>query len=64
MERENVELYPYQSCYLIFKRYIFLKRKESKHISFNRLKAFIKNVANTENQIASRKQEVDIYYKK
>ena len=32
---------------LIFKRYIFLKRKESKHISFNRLKAFIKNVKNT-----------------
>ena len=28
----------------IFKLYIFLKRKESKHISFNRLKAFIKNV--------------------
>ena len=27
---------------LIFKRYIFLKRKESKHISFNRLKALLK----------------------
>ena len=49
---------------LIFKCYIFLKRKESKHISFNRLKAFIKNVENTENQIASRKQKVDIHYKK
>ena len=43
MERENSELYPYHNI-LIFKRYIFLKRKESKHISFNRLKVFIKNV--------------------
>ena len=48
---------------VIFKRFIFLKRKESKH-SVNRLKAFIKNVGNTENQIASRKQKVDIRYKK
>ena len=38
---------------LTFKCYIFLKRKEGKHISFNRLKAFIKNVENTGNQIAS-----------
>ena len=33
---------------LLFKRYIFLKRKESKHISVNSLKAFIKNAKNTE----------------
>ena len=49
---------------LLFKCYIFLKRKESKHISFNRLKAFIKYVENTDNQIPSRKQKVDIHYKK
>ena len=46
---------------LLFKCYIFLKRKESKHIGFNRLKAFIKYVENTDNQIASRKQKVDRY---
>ena len=38
--------------------------KERKHIGFNGLKAFIKNVENTENQIASRKQKADIHYKK
>ena len=48
---------------LIFKRYIFLKRKESKYISFNSLKVFIKNVEITENQIASRKQKVDTLQK-
>ena len=48
---------------LILKRYIFLMRKERKHIRFNKLKAFIKNVENTENQIASRKQKLDIHYK-
>ena len=48
---------------LLFKRFIFLKRKERKHVGFNGLKAFIKNVENTENQIASRKQKVDIHYK-
>ena len=41
---------------LIFKRNIFLKRKERKHINFDRLKAFIENVENTENKITSRKQ--------
>ena len=49
---------------LIFKHYIFLKRKEGKHISFDGLKAFIKNVQNTENQIASCKQKVNIHYKR
>ena len=49
---------------LLFKRFIFVKRKERKHIGFNVLKAFIKNVENTENQIASRKQKADIHYKK
>ena len=49
---------------LLFKCFIFLKRKEKKHIGFNGLKAFIKNVEKTENQIASRKQKVDIHYKK
>ena len=49
---------------LTVKRYIFFKRKESKHISFNRLKAFNKNVENTEIQTASRKQEVDTHSKK
>ena len=29
-----------------------LKRKERKHINFNGLKVFIKNVKNTENQMA------------
>ena len=50
---------------LLFKRFIFLKRKR-KHIGFNGLKAFIKNVENTENQTASRKQKADIHvhYKK
>ena len=38
--------------------------KKKKHIGFNGLKAFIKNVENTENQIASRKQKADIHYKK
>ena len=49
---------------LLFKRFVFVKRKEKKHIGFNGLKAFIKNVENTENQIASRKQKADIHYKK
>ena len=49
---------------LLFKRFVFAKRKERKHIGFNGLKAFIKNVENTENQIASRKQKADIHYKK
>ena len=49
---------------LLFKRIVFVKRKERKHIGFNRLKAFIKNVENTENQIASHKQKADIHYKK
>ena len=40
------------------------KEKKKKHIGFNGLKAFIKNVENTENQIASRKQKADIHYKK
>ena len=48
---------------LLFKRFIFVKRKK-KHISFNGLKAFIRNVENTKNQIASRKQKADIHYKK
>ena len=48
---------------LLFKRFIFLKRKELKQIGFNGLKAFIKNVENTENQTASRKQKADIHYK-
>ena len=47
---------------LLLKRFIFLKRKERKH---NGLKAFIKNVENTKNQITSRKQKADdIHYKK
>ena len=49
---------------LLFKRFICLKRKERKYIGFNGLKAFIKNVENTENQIASHKQKEDIHYKK
>ena len=49
---------------LLFKRFIFLKRKERKHIGFNGLEGFIKNVENTENQIASRKQKAAIHYKK
>ena len=48
----------------LFKRFIFVKRKERKHIGFNGLKAFIKNVENTENQIASCEQKADIHYKK
>ena len=36
----------------------------SKHITFNRLKAFIKNVKNTDNHLTSRKQKVDTHYKK
>ena len=48
---------------LLFKRFIFLKRKERKHIGFNGLKVFIKNVENTENQIASRKQKADMHCK-
>ena len=42
---------------LFFNRFIFVERKERKHIGFNGLKAFIKNVENTENQTASRKQK-------
>ena len=49
---------------ILFKRFVFVKSKEKKHIGFNGLKAFIKNVENTENQIASRKQKADIHYKK
>ena len=49
---------------LLFKRFIFVKRKERKHIGLNGLKAFIKNVENTENQIASRKQRQKIYITK
>ena len=49
---------------LLFKHFIFLKRKERNHIGFNGLKAFIKNVENTENQITSHKQKADIHYKK
>ena len=61
MERETSDYILTNHIILIFKRYIFLKRKESKHISFNRLKAFIKIVESTENQIASRKEKVDTH---
>ena len=40
------------------------QKKRKKHIGFNGLKAFIRNVENTENQIASRKQKADIHHKK
>ena len=64
-ERDNLVLHLYQSYYLIIQTFYLLKRKERKHIGFyNGLKAFIKNVENTENQIASRKQKADIHYKK
>ena len=46
---------------LTFKRYIFLKRKERKYVNLNGFKVFIKKVENMENQIASRKQKVDIH---
>ena len=48
---------------LLFKHFTFLKRKERKHIGFNGLKVFIKNVENTENQIALHEQKEDIHYK-
>ena len=40
------------------------EKRKYKHISFNRLKSFIKNFESTKNQIASGKQKVDIHYKK
>ena len=48
---------------LLFKHFIFLKRKVRNHIGFNGLKAFIKNVENTENKRASSKQKVDTLQK-
>ena len=44
----------------IFKRFVYLKRKETNYVNFNGLKAFIKEVDNTEQQIASRKEKEDI----
>ena len=45
MERENFELYPYQSYYFnIQALYLPQEKKKSKYISFDRLKALIKDV--------------------
>ena len=40
------------------------KDKKENILALTGLKAFIKNVENTENQIASCKQKADIHYKK
>ena len=47
---------------LIFKRYIYLKRKYG--LNFYGLKAYIKNIENIERHIASQRQKLDYHYNK
>ena len=47
---------------LIFKRYIYLKRKDG--LNFYGLKAYIKSIENIERHIASQRQKLDYHHKK
>ena len=47
---------------LIFKRYIYLKRKDG--LNFYGLKAYIKSIENIERHIASQRQKLDYNHKK
>ena len=63
-ERDNFELYSYQSYYLIGQTFHLSRENRKKtHIGFDGLKVFLKNVGNTESQIASRKQKANILTK-
>ena len=48
---------------LIFKRYVYIKRQEHA-ININGLKAFIRNIENIEQKIASHKGKLEYHYKK
>ena len=45
---------------LIFKRYIYLKRKDG--LNFYGSKAYIKSIKNIERHIASQRQKLDYHY--
>ena len=47
---------------LIFKHYIYLKRKDG--LNFYGLKAYIKSIENIEHHIASQRQKLDYHHKK
>ena len=47
---------------LIFKRYIYLKRKDG--LNFYGLKAYIKSIENIERHIPSQRQKLDYHHKK
>ena len=47
---------------LIFKRYIYLKRKDG--LNFHGLKDHIKSIENIERHIAFQKQKLDYHYNK
>ena len=48
---------------LMFKRYIYLKRKETTGPTFFGLKVYIKNMETIERKIASRREKLDFHHK-
>ena len=49
---------------LMFKRYIYLEKKETTGPFFFDLKVYIKNMETTERKIASQREKLDFYHKK
>ena len=49
---------------LMFKRYIYLKKKETTGPTFFGLKAYIKNMETTKRKVASQREKLDFHNKK